>query len=121
MGGHSIEEIRKHVKIYIAVFFALAILTVVTVWAASLQVSPTMHIVVALFIASIKGTLVAAYFMHLISEKKVIRSILLLTGFFFLFMLLITFFVEETKGPIGQDYFTVQPKLPKVEGAAGHH
>ncbi|MCP5468442.1 MAG: cytochrome C oxidase subunit IV family protein [Deltaproteobacteria bacterium] len=120
MGGHSIEEMRKHVRIYIAVFIALAVLTLVTVWAASLQVSPSMHIIVALFIAAIKGTLVAAYFMHLISEKKTITSILVITAFLFLFMLLMTFFAETTRGPIGQSYFNVQPQLPQVEGGAHH-
>ena len=38
-----------------------------------------MAIAVALFIATIKGSLVACYFMHLISEKKLIWAVLLIT------------------------------------------
>ena len=34
---------------------------------------------VALFVASVKGALVACYFMHLISEKKLIYAVLVIT------------------------------------------
>ena len=40
-------------------------------------------------IASVKGSLVAGYFMHLISERALITWILMLTaGFFFVLMLI---------------------------------
>ena len=39
-----------------------------------------MAIAVALFVATIKGSLVACYFMHLISEKKLIYAVLALTA-----------------------------------------
>jgi cytochrome c oxidase subunit IV len=38
---------------------------------------------VALIVATIKGALVACYFMHLISEKKLIYAVLALTVVFF--------------------------------------
>ncbi len=44
-------------------------------------------VAVALIVASIKGSLVACYFMHLISEKKLIYSVLLLTAIFFIALL----------------------------------
>jgi cytochrome c oxidase subunit IV len=40
-------------------------------------------VTVALLVATIKGSLVACYFMHLISEKKLIYAVLLLTAAFF--------------------------------------
>ena len=46
-----------------------------------------MAVVVALIIASIKGGLVAAVFMHLISERQAIYSLLLLTVFFFILLM----------------------------------
>jgi caa(3)-type oxidase subunit IV len=46
-------------------------------------------IIVALIIASIKGSLVASYFMHLISEKKLIFAALGLTVIFFLALIFI--------------------------------
>lgn len=87
MSGANPEAIRKQVKIYICVFLALAFLTVVTVTVGYLHLPLREAILVALFIATIKAGLVAAFFMHLISEKKVIYSILLLAVFFFAFLL----------------------------------
>jgi caa(3)-type oxidase subunit IV len=42
-----------------------------------------MAIAVALVIALVKGSLVAAYFMHLISERRLVYAVLALTVFFF--------------------------------------
>lgn len=91
---HSPEEIRKHVRIYITIFAALAVLTVATVGASYLRLPTTQAVVLALFIASIKGTLVGAYFMHLISEKKAIHWILLLTAAFFVVLLSLPLFAR---------------------------
>ena len=41
----------------------------------------------ALLVATIKGSLVACYFMHLISEKKLILAVLVLTAVFFVALL----------------------------------
>ncbi len=87
---HSHAEIKKHVRKYVTVFIALMALTVVTVAVSYLHLSIGLAVVVALFIATIKGSLVAAYFMHLISEKKVIFIALGLTIFFFLGMVVLT-------------------------------
>tara|TARA_B100000953_G_scaffold129943_1_gene107156 strand:+ start:1173 stop:1478 length:306 start_codon:yes stop_codon:yes gene_type:complete len=79
---HSTESIQDHIRVYLIVFGALAILTVVTVLASYLNVSTSEGIFLALIIASVKASLVAGYFMHLISEKNTIIWILLLTGIF---------------------------------------
>lgn len=85
----SSHDINHHIKVYITVFVALAVLTVVTVAVSYLKLSSVSAILVALFIASIKGSLVAAYFMHLISEKKVIYWVLILTVVFLVTLLFI--------------------------------
>lgn len=87
MSGHTVEEIRKETRVYLIVFAALAVLTVVTVAVSYLKLSPMMAIVLALIIASVKGFLVAGYFMHLLSEKKLIFLVLALTVFFFIVLL----------------------------------
>jgi cytochrome c oxidase subunit 4 len=46
-----------------------------------------MAVTVALLVATIKGTLVACYFMHLISEKKLIYAVMALTVAFFFVLL----------------------------------
>ncbi|MEO6258947.1 MAG: cytochrome C oxidase subunit IV family protein [Thermoanaerobaculia bacterium] len=82
--GHTPEEIRKEMRVYITVFICLGILTLATVGACyGLKLPSHMAILVALIIASIKAGLVAAFFMHLISERKVIYAVLGLTLTFF--------------------------------------
>ena len=88
MSGHSAEAVQKQVKIYLRVFLALAILTVLTVGVSYLKLPLALAIAVALFIASIKASLVAAFFMHLSTEKRIVWSILLLAAFFFFFLLM---------------------------------
>jgi cytochrome c oxidase subunit IV len=84
---HEID-VDKHVKTYIIVFVSLLALTLVTVAVSYLHLPLAPTVAVALLIASVKGTLVACYFMHLISEKKLILVVMAFTVLFFLFMLL---------------------------------
>jgi cytochrome c oxidase subunit 4 len=63
------------------------VLTVVTVAISYLDLSVPMAVSVALIVATIKGSLVACYFMHLISEKKLIYAVLVLTVVFFVALL----------------------------------
>ncbi len=86
--NHAVD-IDKHVRTYMIVFAALAVLTVVTVAVYYLKLSVPMAITVALIIATVKGSLVACYFMHLISEKKLIHLLLLMTVAFFFVPLLV--------------------------------
>jgi cytochrome c oxidase subunit IV len=88
------EDVRKHVRIYITVFAALAVLTVVTVAASYLNLPMPMTVALALLIATIKGSLVACYFMHLISERKMIYATLLLTLVFFVVLMFLPLFSE---------------------------
>ena len=77
--GHDPADIDKHVRVYITVFVALMALTLITVAVSYLDLPPAMAVTVALFVATIKGSLVACYFMHLISEKKLIYAVLVIT------------------------------------------
>ena len=77
------EDIKKHVRTYIMVFVALLALTIITVTVSTFHLSTPTAVTVALIIAVIKGSLVASYFMHLISEKKLIYAVLVLTVVFF--------------------------------------
>ena len=87
MGGHSAAEIDKHVKVYIAVFVALMVLTVITVAISRIHLPVPIAVTIALIVATIKGGLVACYFMHLISEKKLILGVMALTVVFFIVLL----------------------------------
>lgn len=83
MDNVKTEDIKKHVRAYVMVFVALMALTIVTVAVSYLHLDFTSAIIVALIIATIKGSLVASYFMHLISEKKLVYFTLILTVLFF--------------------------------------
>ena len=80
-------DIDRHVRIYITVFVALMVLTIITVAISRVHLAVPIAVTVALLVATIKGSLVACYFMHLISEKKLIYAVLLLTVAFFIALL----------------------------------
>jgi cytochrome c oxidase subunit 4 len=89
-GDHhnSPEQIKKEIRVYLYVFASLGVLTAVTVWVCyGLSMPIHYAIMVAVAIASIKGFLVAGFFMHLLSEKKLIYGILALTVVFFAVLL----------------------------------
>jgi caa(3)-type oxidase subunit IV len=56
----------------------------VTVGVSYLDLGVAGGIALALVIAAIKGSLVAAFFMHLLSERRLVYAVLLLTVAFFL-------------------------------------
>jgi len=114
MANHA-EDIQKHVRTYFVVFGALAALTVVTVAISYMHLATPAAVSLAMLVAITKGTLVALFFMHLISEEKAIYWLLGLTVCFFVFLMFI---------PSGwkEDLVTVQPvwnKLP-AEGITTH-
>ena len=83
---HAVD-IDKHVRIYVTVFVALMALTIITVGVSYLHLPIAIAVTVALLVATVKGSLVACYFMHLISEKKLIYAVLALTAIFFVALL----------------------------------
>ena len=87
MTSDHAADIDRHVRIYITVFVALMVLTIVTVAISRLHLPVHLAVTVALIVATVKGSLVACYFMHLISEKKLIYAVLALTAFFFIALL----------------------------------
>ena len=94
VGDHAVD-IDRHVKVYIAVFVALMVLTTVTVAISYLHLPVAMAVTLALVVATIKGSLVACYFMHLVSEKKLIYAVLILTVVFFAVLLALPVFTHS--------------------------
>src|SRR5919106_4010644 len=95
LGDHA-ADIDKHVRVYIIVFVALMALTIVTVGVSYLDLSTPMAITLALFIATIKGSLVACYFMHLISEKRLIYAVLVITVIKFVALMALPVFTHSS-------------------------
>lgn len=89
MSSSDAESIRKQTRAYIGVFVALMVLTVLTVAVSYFEMPIVWAVIVALIIASFKGSLVAAIFMHLNHERKAIYWVLLLTVVFFIVLMAI--------------------------------
>jgi len=115
--AHS-HDISKHVKVYVAVFLALLVGTVLTVTMYYVHLERmAVTITIALFIATIKASLVAGFFMHLISEKKAIYAILLTTVFFFIGMMYLTVWARGEM-PRGTTYVGHRVSQPGVAATA---
>ena len=80
--AHSPEDIRAHVKIYLTVFGALMVLTLVTVAISYLDLPVGQAVALALIVATLKGSLVAMFFMHLKGERPIVMWTLALTMVF---------------------------------------
>ena len=57
-------------KTYIIVYFSLLFLTIVTVGVSYLGLPSVPSVILAMIVASIKATLVGAWFMHLLYDNK---------------------------------------------------
>ena len=88
---HHDEHFSHHVRRYLFVFYALLFGTVITVAASFIPFgNHALNVAVALVIATGKAFLVAGYFMHLVSERKMIYGILAFTAFFFVGLMFLT-------------------------------
>ncbi len=88
----SDHDIKKHISVYRNVFLALLFFTVLTVLVSYVEFDATERYIagavfIGLIIASAKGYLVAAHFMHLNNEKPMINWSLILTVIFFIVLL----------------------------------
>lgn len=111
------HDIQTEVRKYLIVFGALLFLTVVTVAISYLHLPVMSAIILALIVASFKASLVAGFFMHLLSEKKLIYGILIFTLFFAVMALTIPYYekyggikgTEHLQNPKGQKIATSAP------------
>jgi cytochrome c oxidase subunit IV len=97
-------DIQKSVRSYIMVFVMLMIFTVITVAASRFHLAVPVGIAVALIIAAMKGSMVAAVFMHLSHEKRWVYGTLLLTAAFFFVLLLLPLFTSLDSLAIGSPW-----------------
>ncbi len=94
------QDIQEHVRVYVMVFVALAVLTVVTVGISYIGMRPALAICVAMVVATVKASLVAVYFMHLITEKRVIIWLLALCAAFLVFLMFLPVGTEVGISPL---------------------
>ena len=91
MTAQGKDHVAEHVRRYLYVFYTLLFGTLVTVGASYIPFgNHAINIAVALAIACGKAFLVAGFFMHLISERKLIYGLLGFTIFFFAGLMFLT-------------------------------
>jgi cytochrome c oxidase subunit 4 len=124
MAAHGAEDIQKHVRVYMVVFASLAGLTLVTVAISYLHLPVAQAVALALVVASVKASLVALYFMHLIAEEKTIYWLLGLTSIFFIAVMYLPITWGETRVVVDSvwDTLPIEGSAAHVHGAEdGHH
>ena len=115
--SHSVDSIKKHRKIYVSVFVALLVGTVITVLLRKIHFPAFwITVTIALVVATIKASLVAAFFMHLSNERKAIYSTLLVTAFFLVAMMYL-FIHARTDVPLETE-FPATKQVPHTRNPA---
>ena len=107
-------SVRASIPKYVMIGAALLMFTVITVAVNRVHLIVPLAITVALIIACVKGSMVAAVFMHLSDEKKWIYGALLLTAIFFAVLMSVPLFTLMDS--VGHP----QPAIGLSEHAPGH-
>ena len=114
---HPPVAVEAEVKRYWKVFAALTAGTIITVTISNVHLGILLGIAVALIVAVVKGSLVAGYFMHLLHERKLIYSILVLTAVFVVAMVVLLLWTYGDQQGTPHGIFAVPQKHVPV----GHH
>ena len=118
MSGH---DIAKQVKLYQIIGAILIAGTIITVMASNVHLGVILGIVVAIIIATVKGTLVAGYFMHLFAEKRLIYGVLALTAVFIVVMIGLLLFAYGDQQGQHHGAFPVPQKFVEPHHAEAEH
>lgn len=89
---HVAHNVAKHIRGYMMVGGTLLAFTAITVFLSYVNFGTMKaNVAVAMLVATFKAGLVAAIFMHLSNEKKLIYRILVFTAFFVLGLFFLTY------------------------------
>ena len=89
---HAAHDVAKHVRKYLLVGATLLTFTIITVFLSYVNFGTMKaNVAVAMLVATFKAGLVAAIFMHLSNEKRMIYRILIFTAFFVLGLFFLTY------------------------------
>lgn len=104
---------ESHIKTYVVVWAALLALTALTVW-FSTQDYGNLNMVVAMLIATVKGSLVCLFFMHLKYENRLNR-VVFISAFVFFGIFGAFSVADELTRPI-----VAPPKIMAIQEPAGN-
>ena len=89
---HVAHNVSKHIRAYLMVGATLITFTAITVFLSYVNFGTMKaNVAVAMIVATFKAGLVAAIFMHLSNEKRMIYRILMFTAFFVLGLFFLTY------------------------------
>jgi caa(3)-type oxidase subunit IV len=89
---HAAHDVAKHIRAYLMVGGTLLLFTALTVFLSYVNFgTQKANVAVAMLVATFKAGLVAAIFMHLAAEKKIIYRILVFTFFFVVCLFWLTY------------------------------
>jgi cytochrome c oxidase subunit 4 len=89
---HVAHNVSKHIRAYLMVGGTLLLFTALTVFLSYVNFGTMKaNVAVAMLVATFKAGLVAAIFMHLSNEKRMIYRILMFTAFFVLGLFFLTY------------------------------
>jgi caa(3)-type oxidase subunit IV len=89
---HAAHDVSKHIRAYLMVGGTLLLFTAITVALSYVNFgTQKANVAVAMLVATFKAGLVAAIFMHLSSEKRMIYRILIFTVFFVFGLFFLTY------------------------------
>ncbi len=92
----DLQDVKRHVQQHVMIAVGLALGSLMTIWTSQTDFHHgfSLNVAMTLAIAGVQAFLVAAYFMHLLSEKKVIYCFLVFTAVFFVVMIGVTFWAR---------------------------
>ena len=99
---------------YVLIWIALMVLTVVTVVTGRMHL-PTFGLLLALVIATVKGTLVALYFMHLAEHQGVNRLIIAVSVLFVALLIGFSLLDTATRFPLSNAQGSRLSDMPVTE------
>lgn len=114
-GGHHGFAHPASIKSLLFVFFALIILTWLTVYQSTLKLG-SVELIVSLFIATVKASLVILFFMHMLHDKP-LNAIVFLSSFIFV-ALFLGFTLMDAHGYKDSYEFKNVDSAPKVAATA---
>ena len=90
------QDVKRHVRQHIMIAVALVVGTLMTIWTSQTDFGGGfgLNVAITLAIAGAQAFMVAGFFMHLLSEKKMIYCFLVFTAVFFAVMMGVTFWAR---------------------------
>jgi len=92
----KVAEIQRHVRQHKIIALGLVAGTVLTIWASKMEFgNHSINIAIAMVIACTQAFLIVGFFMNLISEKKMIYSVVVFAAVFFVVQMGITLWARS--------------------------